>query len=126
MRDDPEFGSFWQTIFDEYELSCTMLLKVSGQQKLLETNATSRKSIKLREQIVLPLITIQQYALMRIRADKKQHQSHYRHTQKNWLCVPYLGTLMRAETRLKKLSIFATNEGCHFRIARDSKPLWRI
>lgn len=70
MRDDKEFGQFWQNIFNEYELSCQMLLKVSGQQKLLETNATSRKSIKLREQIVLPLITIQQYALMRIRADK--------------------------------------------------------
>ena len=67
MKHDDEFGAFWQMIYDEYTLSCAMLLKVSGQQKLLETNPTSRQSIALREQIVLPLITIQQYALMKLR-----------------------------------------------------------
>ena len=75
MKQDAEFGDFWQLIYDEYELSCAMLLKVSGQQKLLETNPTSRKSIALREQIVLPLITIQQYALMTIREREKKGET---------------------------------------------------
>ena len=72
MQNDAEFGEFWKLIYQEYQLSCEMLLQVSGQQQLLETNPTSRQSIALREKIVLPLITIQQYALMAIREKEKQ------------------------------------------------------
>jgi phosphoenolpyruvate carboxylase len=67
MQADQEFGSFWQDLHDEYQLSCKMLLKVSGQKELLATSPTSRESIKLRENLVLPLITIQQFALTKIR-----------------------------------------------------------
>lgn len=74
MRSDPEFGAFWQLIYEEYKLSCDMLLQVSGQSVLLQTNPTSRQSIALREQIVLPLICIQQYALMALReAGESEH-----------------------------------------------------
>jgi len=65
MRDDPRFGEFWQLIYDEYELSRTMALKIAGQQELLEDNPRSRLSIRLREDVVLPLLVIQQYALIR-------------------------------------------------------------
>jgi phosphoenolpyruvate carboxylase len=67
MKGDPEFGTFWQDIYDEYRLSCSMLKEVSGQSELLETSPTSKQSIALREKVVLPLITIQQYALMALR-----------------------------------------------------------
>lgn len=69
MREDKEFGAFWQDIYDEYVLSCDMLKEISGQHELLQTNPTSKQSIALREKVVLPLITIQQYALMALRAD---------------------------------------------------------
>ena len=72
MQNDSEFGDFWKLIHEEFEVSCDMLLKVSGQHQLLETNPTSRLSIAQRERIVLPLITIQQYALMTIREAQKQ------------------------------------------------------
>jgi phosphoenolpyruvate carboxylase len=67
MEKDHEFGEFWLDLKNEYDLTCEMLLKVSGQNRLLETSPVSRESIRLREQIVLPLLTIQQYALMSLR-----------------------------------------------------------
>ena len=44
------------------------LLEISGQTILLEHNPNTKASIDLREKIILPLITIQQYALMTLKA----------------------------------------------------------
>ncbi|NMH29076.1 phosphoenolpyruvate carboxylase [Flavobacterium silvaticum] len=66
MKDDPEFGSFWQNIFNEYELSKRLLLKIAGHKELMENYPEGKASIAMREQIVLPLLVIQQYALLRI------------------------------------------------------------
>ncbi len=67
MRDDPRFGEFWKQIYDEYELSRSMVLKVSGQTVLMEDHSTNQNSVRLRMEIVLPLLVIQQYALMKVR-----------------------------------------------------------
>jgi len=67
MRNDPEFGEFWTWIFEESQRARKYLKLVSGQKVLLETNEAGRLSIKLRERIVLPLLTIQQYALIKIK-----------------------------------------------------------
>lgn len=67
MESDPQFGEFWQDIYQEYLISREMVLKISGQDQLLQDNPRSRMSIRLREEVVLPLLTIQQYALIRIR-----------------------------------------------------------
>jgi phosphoenolpyruvate carboxylase len=64
MENDPRFGGFWRLIFDEYELTREMVLDISGQQILLEDNPRARLSIELRERVVLPLLVIQQFALM--------------------------------------------------------------
>ena len=66
MKDDPEFGAFWQLIYKEYQRSTEMLLKVSGYSELMEDSRAMRASIAVREQIVLPLLTIQQFALRSI------------------------------------------------------------
>ncbi len=66
MAKDAKFGEFWKIIYNEFQLSKEMVLKVSGQQQLLQDNARSRMSISLRERVVLPLLTIQQYALIEI------------------------------------------------------------
>jgi len=71
MKDDPEFGSFWELIYNEYELSKKLLLKVTGQNSLMEDAKAMRASIKMREHIVLPLLTIQQYALREIQKLKE-------------------------------------------------------
>lgn len=66
MKYDKEFGAFWKLIFKEYQLSKQMILKVSGDQFLMEDSESGKASIQVREQIVLPLLTIQQYALREI------------------------------------------------------------
>lgn len=71
MKDDKEFGAFWALIFEEYELTKKMLLEVSGFTTLMENEAAGKASIKAREEIVQPLLTIQQYALMELQKLKK-------------------------------------------------------
>ncbi|WP_047244681.1 phosphoenolpyruvate carboxylase [Maribacter thermophilus] len=66
MKEDKEYGEFWDILYDEYKLSKKMLLKLSGMEILMEKEAISRESIKIRENIVLPLLVIQQYALQKI------------------------------------------------------------
>lgn len=63
MSDDEEFGEFWKIIHDEYVLTKKMLLKISNFKELMENEPANKLSIETRENIVLPLITIQQYAL---------------------------------------------------------------
>jgi phosphoenolpyruvate carboxylase len=71
LQKDEKFGKFWHNIHDEYQLSKRLLLKISGQKQLLETSPNTRSSIDIRENIILPLITIQQYALMKVKAMEK-------------------------------------------------------
>ena len=72
MSKDPEFGEFWNIIYSEYETTKEMLLKVSGYTELMEKNLTGKASIEIRESIVLPLLTIQQYALKTIQELEKK------------------------------------------------------
>jgi phosphoenolpyruvate carboxylase len=66
MQDDEEFKNFWQLLYKEFELSNEMVLLVSGYEVLMEEEPVSKQSIKIREDIVLPLLVIQQYALQKI------------------------------------------------------------
>jgi len=70
MKDDPEFGEFWQIIYDEFLETKRLLLKISGYKELMENYPDGRASVKMREHIVVPLLTIQQYALNTIRQIK--------------------------------------------------------
>ncbi len=74
MEKDAEFGEFWKLLYDESVLSQKYLLSISGQNRLLETNPTIKKSIDLREEIVLPLLIIQQYGLMKIKEMESKGQ----------------------------------------------------
>ena len=66
MENDPVYGAFWSIIHDEYLLSKRLLLKLTGFDQLMQDQPAGKKSIDLREEIVLPLLTIQQYGLMKI------------------------------------------------------------
>ena len=72
MKDDPQFGSFWQRIADEFNDAKRLLLKIANHKELMENYPDGKASIAMREQIVLPLLTIQQYALMKIDATSGQ------------------------------------------------------
>jgi phosphoenolpyruvate carboxylase len=67
LSKDKEFGEFWKKMYAEFKLSREMILEVSGLSELMESTPVNRDSVKLRERIVLPLITIQQFALQQLR-----------------------------------------------------------
>ncbi|MGM5469275.1 phosphoenolpyruvate carboxylase [Flavobacteriaceae bacterium LMO-SS05] len=71
MADDEEFGEFWNIIYDEYVLTKRLVLKVTGFKDLMQEEPSGKSSIDIRESIVLPLLTIQQYALKKIQELRK-------------------------------------------------------
>ena len=50
-------------IKDEFELTKTLLLDLTGAKVLMEDSPIDRRSIALRERIVLPLVLVQHFAL---------------------------------------------------------------
>lgn len=75
MAEDPVYGDFWKLIFEEYNTTKRLLLKLSGQTQLMENFPEGKASIAVRERIVLPLLTIQQYALKKIQELQKESGS---------------------------------------------------
>ena len=73
MKHDSEFGEFWTLIHDEFVLTKRLLLKISGDEKLMQESPDGSASIAIREKIVRPLLAIQQYALSEIRNMKKNN-----------------------------------------------------
>ncbi len=66
MKENEEYGAFWDIIHNEYQLTKELLLKLTGYSELMQNEPAGRASIDVRENIVLPLLTIQQYALKKI------------------------------------------------------------
>jgi phosphoenolpyruvate carboxylase len=66
MQYDKRFGDFWNLIHNEFLLTKEMILKLTGFEELMENEPAGKASIKIREEIVQPLLTIQQSALMHI------------------------------------------------------------
>jgi phosphoenolpyruvate carboxylase len=66
LENNTQFGELWNMMHDEYERTKMMLLEFSGEGELLNQNPVTKESIKVRERIVLPLITVQQYALQKL------------------------------------------------------------
>lgn len=67
----PRFGKIWALIYNEFELTKKFLFKLSGKQELMSDYPIEQLSIQMRERIVLPLSTIQQYAIMKFREAEK-------------------------------------------------------
>ena len=75
MEDDKQFGEFWKLIFEEYERTKRMLLKVTGYKELMENQPAGKASVQARERIVLPLLTIQQHALRKVQELQDQGEA---------------------------------------------------
>ncbi|MEP5254894.1 MAG: phosphoenolpyruvate carboxylase [Winogradskyella arenosi] len=71
MSEDEEYGEFWNLINEEYETSKRLILKLTGYTELMQEEPSGKASIAMRESIVLPLLTIQQYALKKIQELEK-------------------------------------------------------
>jgi phosphoenolpyruvate carboxylase len=64
------YGEIWHLIYTEYELTKEYILKLSGRTELMSNYPVAQLSVQMRERIVLPLSTIQQYAISKISAMK--------------------------------------------------------
>ncbi|HEY0176344.1 MAG TPA: phosphoenolpyruvate carboxylase, partial [Pedobacter sp.] len=74
FANDPEFGDFWKMLNKEYELSKEMLLKLAGHETLMENYPVEKRSIAVREKIVLPLVLIQHFALERLQEQLSEEE----------------------------------------------------
>jgi phosphoenolpyruvate carboxylase len=71
LADHPVYGQIWQTIYNEYVLSRKMVERLTGRP-LMDNYPVEQLSIEMRERIVLPLTTIQQYAITKVRQMEEQ------------------------------------------------------
>jgi phosphoenolpyruvate carboxylase len=69
FAEDPVYGGFWKTLNAEYNLAKTMLLKLAGHESLMENYPVEKRSIAVREKIVLPLVLIQHHAMAQLQDD---------------------------------------------------------
>jgi len=67
----PVYGEIWTLIYDEFELTQKYIFKLSGKNELMADYPVDQLSIQMRERIVLPLSTIQQYALSKFQTLEK-------------------------------------------------------
>jgi len=68
----PRYDELWNMMYNEYELTVRYVLKLSGHTELMADYPVDQLSISMRERIVLPLVTIQQYALSKVRNMEEQ------------------------------------------------------
>ncbi|TMI83185.1 MAG: phosphoenolpyruvate carboxylase [Bacteroidetes bacterium] len=71
LASHPQYGEIWEKIYEEYELTQRYIFLVSGKNELMADYPVESLSIQMRERIVLPLATIQQYAIMKVREIEK-------------------------------------------------------
>lgn len=71
LSKDEKFAEIYNMIYDEFRLTREYLFKLSGNTTLMADYPTDKLSIRMRERIVMPLVTIQQYAIAKIREDEK-------------------------------------------------------
>jgi phosphoenolpyruvate carboxylase len=69
VDNDPQFSAIWNTIKDEFILTTQLYLELSGGKSLMENDTVGKHSILLRDRIVLPLLTIQQFALGKLQEE---------------------------------------------------------
>lgn len=66
IKQDPTYGPIWKLIKDEFDTTQELVLELSQNKILMGADPASRASILMRDEIVLPLLTIQQYALWQL------------------------------------------------------------
>lgn len=75
LKANKEYGGFWELMFEEYERSVQKLKEISQMDELMGDNKMIKTSIAIREKIVLPLITIQQYAIQTMLEEGKSKEA---------------------------------------------------
>jgi phosphoenolpyruvate carboxylase len=72
LSKDEKYGEIWNMIYSEYLLTEKYLFQLTGTNELMAAYPVEQQSISMREKIVLPLLTIQQFAISQIREIEKE------------------------------------------------------
>jgi phosphoenolpyruvate carboxylase len=67
LSNHPKYGLLWNLFHNEFERTKKYIFLLTGKSELMADRETDQLSIRMRQRIELPLITIQQYALTMIR-----------------------------------------------------------
>ena len=67
LSNHPKYGELWRNIEEEFELTKKYILLLTGKSDLMADYPIEQVSIQTRERIVLPIATIQQYAITKVR-----------------------------------------------------------
>ncbi|NIM36641.1 MAG: phosphoenolpyruvate carboxylase [Hydrotalea flava] len=67
LANDEKYGEIWNMVYSEYELTKKYILLLNNKSGLMADYPVDQMSIQMRERIVLPLVTIQQYAITKVR-----------------------------------------------------------
>jgi phosphoenolpyruvate carboxylase len=76
LSKDEKYGEIWNMIYHEYLLTEKYLFQLSGKNELMADYPVEQLSISMREKIVLPLVTIQQFAICRIREIEREMENN--------------------------------------------------
>jgi phosphoenolpyruvate carboxylase len=68
----PKYGELWNMIYKEFETTRNYVLRLTGNKELMADKPMNLLSIQMRQRIELPLLTIQQFALTKIREMEEQ------------------------------------------------------
>jgi phosphoenolpyruvate carboxylase len=67
LSGDEKFGEIWNMIYYEFSTTEKYLYQLTGNNELMADYPVEQLSVSMREKIVLPLVTIQQFAMANIR-----------------------------------------------------------
>ena len=69
LEHDPDHGRVWRKIRDEFDRTLKFVSRITGSTELMSDVPVEQRSVRTRERIVLPLVTIQQFALTKLRRE---------------------------------------------------------
>jgi phosphoenolpyruvate carboxylase len=75
LAKDEKYAPFWNLIYQEFETTKRLVLALNGNTGLMQSYPIDAASITLREKIILPLLTIQQFALLQVRKINTQQKN---------------------------------------------------
>ncbi|ALJ00077.1 phosphoenolpyruvate carboxylase [Rufibacter tibetensis] len=71
----PHYGELWNNIHEEFERTKKYVLRLTKNAHLMEDKPVNLLSIQMRQRIEMPLLTIQQFALTKIREMEEQENN---------------------------------------------------
>ena len=91
---DQVYGPIWNIIRNEFELTTQLYLALNNTTSLMEGDKIGKQSIQLRDHIVLPLLTLQQYAIGKVQ--NKSTESPLKETYEKLLTRTMFGVINAA------------------------------